>query len=73
MSGGILLIFTGIALGVTGWLLLRRGGDGWRIGRLLAVAPQRSLAEALAVGAPPLAELAVATHVPNVKLIGARL
>jgi hypothetical protein len=51
VSGGILLIFTGIALGVTGWLLLRRGGDGWRIGRLLAVAPQRSLAEAAALAA----------------------
>jgi flagellar biosynthesis protein FlhG len=32
--------------------------------------PSRSLAEALAVGGPPLAELAVATHVPGVKLIG---
>ena len=29
-----------------------------------------SLAEALAAGGPPLAELAVATHVPGVKLIG---
>ncbi len=32
--------------------------------------PARSLAEALAAGGPPLAELAVATHVPGVKLIG---
>jgi flagellar biosynthesis protein FlhG len=32
--------------------------------------PSRSLAEALAAGGPPLAELAVATHVPGVKLIG---
>ncbi len=32
--------------------------------------PGRSLSEALAAGGPPLAELAVATHVPGVKLIG---
>lgn len=32
--------------------------------------PSRSLAEALAAGGPPLADLAVATHVPGVKLIG---
>jgi len=32
--------------------------------------PSRSLAEALAVGGPTLGELAVATHVPGVKLIG---
>lgn len=32
--------------------------------------PSRSLSEALAAGGPPLAELAVATHVPGVKLIG---
>ncbi|HEY5950173.1 MAG TPA: helix-turn-helix domain-containing protein [Kofleriaceae bacterium] len=32
--------------------------------------PSRSLAEALAAGGPSLAELAVSTHVPGVKLIG---
>jgi flagellar biosynthesis protein FlhG len=32
--------------------------------------PSRSLAETLAAGGPPLAELAVATHVPGVKLVG---
>jgi len=32
--------------------------------------PSRSLAEALAPGGPPLAELAVQTHVPGVRLIG---
>jgi flagellar biosynthesis protein FlhG len=32
--------------------------------------PARTLAEALAAGGPSLAELAVATHVPGVKLIG---
>jgi flagellar biosynthesis protein FlhG len=32
--------------------------------------PSRSLSEALAAGGPPLADLAVATHVPGVKLIG---
>jgi flagellar biosynthesis protein FlhG len=32
--------------------------------------PSRSLGEALVAGGPPLAELAVATHVPGVRLIG---
>ncbi len=32
--------------------------------------PSRSLGEALAAGGPPLADLAVSTHVPNFKLIG---
>src|SRR6185369_4366155 len=32
--------------------------------------PSRSLAESLAAGGPPLADLAVSTHVPGVKLIG---
>ena len=32
--------------------------------------PGRTLAEAVAAGGPPLAELAVATHVPGVKLVG---
>src|SRR5512144_3038606 len=32
--------------------------------------PSRSLAEAIVAGGPTLAELAVATHVPGVKLIG---
>jgi flagellar biosynthesis protein FlhG len=32
--------------------------------------PSRSIAEALAAGGPPLADLGVATHVPGVRLIG---
>jgi flagellar biosynthesis protein FlhG len=32
--------------------------------------PARTLSEALAAGGPPLADLAVATHVPGVRLIG---
>lgn len=52
---GIALILLGIGLGVAGALLLRRAGDGWRIGRLLAAAPQRSLAQArtIATAADP--------------------
>ncbi len=43
---GLLVILIGLVLGAAGWLLLRRSGFGWRIGRLLAAAPHRSLAEA---------------------------
>jgi hypothetical protein len=46
---GTVLILTGVLLGVAGWLLLRRPGSGWRIGRLLAAAPQKTLAEARAI------------------------
>lgn len=48
---GPLLIVLGLAAGVIGWYLLRRGGNAWRLGRLLAAAPQRSLAEAAAIAA----------------------
>ena len=48
---GLLLILLGLIAGVVGWLLLRRSGTAWRVGRLLAAAPHRSLAEAAAVAA----------------------
>ena len=48
---GPLLVLTGLLFVLAGWLLLRQGGEGWRIGRLLAAAPQRSLAEARAMAA----------------------
>lgn len=48
---GLLLVLIGIGLGTIGWLLLRRTGSGWRIGRLLAAAPHRSLEEARAIAA----------------------
>jgi hypothetical protein len=50
MSGPLLLLGA-LVLALAGWLLLRRAGDGWRIGRLLAAAPLRSLAEAQAMAA----------------------
>lgn len=46
---GLLLILVAIGLGVSGGLLLRRSGSGWRVGRLLAAAPHRSLEEAHAI------------------------
>lgn len=46
--GPALLIF-GACAGLGGWLLLRRAGQAWRIGRLLSAAPARSLAEAVAL------------------------
>ena len=46
---GTVLILLGIIAGIAGWLLLRRAGSGWRVGRLLAAAPHRSLAEARAL------------------------
>ena len=48
---GPLLVLAGLLFVFAGWLLLRQGGEGWRIGRLLAAAPQRSLAEARAMAA----------------------
>ncbi len=48
---GSALIVLGLAAGLLGWLLLRRGGSGWRVGRLLAAAPQRSLSQAVASAA----------------------
>ncbi len=48
---GLLFIIVGVGLGVAGWLLLRRSGSGWRIGRLLAAAPERSLDQARAIAA----------------------
>ncbi len=50
MIGPVLLV-TGLAAGVLGWLLLERSGLGWRVGRLLSAAPHRSLAEAAAIAA----------------------
>ena len=48
MIGGALIVF-GLLAGLAGYLLLRRSGTGWRVGRLLAGAPERTLAEAAAV------------------------
>jgi hypothetical protein len=48
---GPIVILVGVACGVIGWLLLRQSGSGWRIGRLLAAAPHRSLEEAGAIAA----------------------
>jgi hypothetical protein len=48
---GPLLVLSGLALGVLGWILLRSSGRGWRLGRLLSAAPQRTLEEALVAAA----------------------
>ena len=48
---GLSLILAGSAAALLGWLLLRRSGSGWRVGRLLAAAPQRSLADAADIAA----------------------
>jgi hypothetical protein len=48
---GLLLVILGLVAGVAGWLLLRRSGTAWRVGRLLAAAPQHSLADAGAMAA----------------------
>ena len=48
---GLGIIFLGLVAGLGGYLLLRRSGTGWRVGRLLAAAPERTLAEAAAVAA----------------------
>lgn len=50
MMGGF-VVLAGLVLLLVGWLLLRRSGAGWRIGRLLSAAPHRSLAEATAMAA----------------------
>ena len=42
MTGTLLILF-GLACALAGWLLLRRGGSGWRVGRLLSAAPQHDL------------------------------
>jgi hypothetical protein len=43
------IVLLAIAAGLMGWWLLRRSGSHWRIGRLLAAAPKRSLEEATAL------------------------
>ena len=48
MIGGALLVI-GLLAGLAGYLLLRRSGTGWRVGRLLAGAPERTLAQATMV------------------------
>jgi hypothetical protein len=48
---GVIIIIAGLALGALGWALLRSGGPGFRIGRLLAAAPRWSLEEAVAAAA----------------------
>ena len=45
---GLLLVVVGSLVGISGYALLRRSGSGWRIGRLLAAAPQLSLESAAA-------------------------
>jgi hypothetical protein len=50
MIGPALLVI-GLLCGLLGYLLLRRSGTGWRVGRLLAAAPLRSLTEAAAIAA----------------------
>lgn len=59
---GMLLIVVGLSCGMAGWLLLRRHGTGWRVGRLLAAAPMRSLAGAR--------DLAVSGEVAYVRVHG---
>jgi hypothetical protein len=46
---GPLLLVVGLILGGLGLVLLRSSGRGWRLGRLLAAAPQRSIEEAIAI------------------------
>jgi len=46
---GPVLIVTGLVAGLVGYILLRRSGTGWRVGRLLAGAPERTLAEAVEI------------------------
>jgi hypothetical protein len=46
---GPLLLVLGLLLGTLGFALLRSSGRGWRLGRLLAAAPLRSIDDAVAV------------------------
>jgi len=46
---GPFLTILGLGSGLAGWLLLRRSGTAWRIGRLLSGTPQRSLTDAAAI------------------------
>ena len=48
---GLVIIALGLVAGLAGYLLLRRSGTGWRVGRLLAAAPERTLAEAATMAA----------------------
>ncbi len=48
---GLIVVATGLGAGLIGALLLRRNGPGWRVGRLLSAAPQRSLEEARSIAA----------------------
>jgi hypothetical protein len=48
---GLAIILFGFAAGFVGYLLLRRSGTGWRVGRLLAAAPERTWEEAAAMAA----------------------
>jgi len=48
---GFGIIALGLMGGLAGYLLLRRSGSGWRVGRLLAGAPQHTLAEAATLAA----------------------
>lgn len=46
---GLSIALAGLVIGIVGWASLRRSGAAWRIGRLLAAAPQRGLDEAEAL------------------------
>ncbi len=48
---GFAITALGFGAGLVGYLLLRRSGTGWRVGRLLAAAPERTLAQAAALAA----------------------
>jgi hypothetical protein len=48
---GLAILVLGSFAGLLGYLLLRRSGRGWRVGRLLAGAPERTLSEAAAMAA----------------------
>lgn len=48
---GMAIAGLGLLCGLAGYLLLRRSGAGWRVGRLLAAAPERTLSEAAAMAA----------------------
>ena len=42
------LILLGAFAGISGWVLLRRSGTAWRVGRILASAPTRTIGEIVA-------------------------